>query len=304
MAVAPFPESVRICEVGPRDGLQNQSTRVPTDQKVAWIDRLSDAGFPYIEVSSFVSPHWIPMLDDADEVFRQIRRRPGVTYAGLVPNMRGLERALSVGVGAVAVFMSASETHNRKNINKSIAQTLPLLREVVVAAKAVGIPVRGYISTAFGCPFEGAVEIAAVRRIALQLLAYGCDELSIGDTIGVAVPCQTQRVVSALLEDIPAARVVLHMHDTRGMALANILVALQQGITSFDAAQGGLGGCPYAPGAAGNVATDDLLYMLHGCNVRTGIDQEAFVAARNVLRAEVGPLSSRAARIEEGKCAT
>ncbi|MCY0869956.1 MAG: hydroxymethylglutaryl-CoA lyase, partial [Firmicutes bacterium] len=234
MGNAPLPESVRVCEVGPRDGLQNQPTRVPTDRKVAWIDRLSDAGFSYIEVSSFVSPRWIPMLDDADEVFRRIRRRSGVTYAGLVPNMRGLERALSVGVGAVAVFLSASETHNRKNVNKSIEQTLPVLREVIIAAKAAGIPVRGYISTAFGCPYEGAVDIDAVRRIALGLLGDGCDELSIGDTIGVAVPCQTQRVVSALLADIPTSRLVLHMHDTRGMALANILVALQQGITAFD----------------------------------------------------------------------
>ncbi len=283
-----LPKQVRVWEVGPRDGLQNESAILPTADKIAWIDSLTDAGLPFIEASSFVSPGWIPQLADADEVFAGIRRRPETVYSALAPNARGLERALAAGVNAVAVFMSASETHNRRNINKSIAQTHPVLREVTRGAKDQGVFVRGYVSTAFGCPYEGAVAVDQVLRVALRLLEDGVDEISLGDTIGVATPADTERVLQVLLKHIPTNRLALHMHDTRGTALANILIGLTMGVATFDSALGGLGGCPYAPGASGNVATDDLVYMLEGLGILCGIRSQALERPLSVLRSAVG----------------
>lgn len=267
-----WPGEVHIREVGPRDGLQNEPGFVPAAVKLAWIDRLADAGLNYIEVTSFVSPKWIPPLADADEVASGLRRREGVTYAALVPNMRGLERALRGNIDEVAVFMSASETHNRKNINKSIDETLPLLREVTDAAKAAGKTVRGYLSTVFGCPYEGSVAAEQVLRLTETLLEMGIGEISLGDTIGVGHPRQVEALLEQLLRRVPSERIALHFHDTNGLALANTVVAMQMGIRTFDSSTGGLGGCPYAPGAAGNLATEDLLRMLHAMGIQTGVD--------------------------------
>lgn len=269
-----LPREVVIKEVGPRDGLQNEAVFVPTEEKVELINRLSGAGFQYIEVSSFVHPKWIPALADAMDVFKHIDRKPGVQYSALVPNEKGLERALEAHVDAVNVFMSASETHNRKNINKAIAETYDVLKPVVRQAKAAGMPVRGYVSTVFGCPYEGAVSVNQVVEVSQRLLDLGIDELSLGDTIGVAVPTQVDDVVRALKSVLPIESIALHFHDTRGTAVANVMAGVQAGVRTFDASIGGLGGCPYAPGASGNVATDDLLYLLHKMGIQTGIDEE------------------------------
>lgn len=289
-----WPEEVRIWEVGPRDGLQNESTHLATNVKIAWIDSLVDAGCRFIEATSFVSPKWIPALADADEVCAGIVRRPGVVYCALAPNERGLERAMKAGMAAVAVFLSASDTHNLHNVNRSTEQSLAQLEAVIQEGKRAGLFVRAYVSTAFGCPYEGDVPVARVAFIANRLLAAGADEISLGDTIGVAVPAQTERMLERLLREIPAHRLALHMHDTRGMALANILVGMELGITTFDAALGGLGGCPYAPGAAGNVATDDLHQMFAGSGVQTGLDEAMLRRSLKLLRTAVGhPLHSR-----------
>lgn len=268
-----WPERVRIREVGPRDGLQNEPGFVPTDVKLEWIDRLAEARLSYIEVTSFVSPKWIPPLADAEKVAAGLRRREGVTYAALVPNMRGLERALLGQIDEAAIFMSASETHNRKNINKTIGETLPVLKEVTASAKAAGKTVRGYLSTVFGCPYEGAVSVEQVVRLTEALLEMGVDEVSLGDTIGVGHPRQVEAVLTELLGRVPPDKIALHFHNTNGLALANTVIALQMGIRTFDSSCGGLGGCPYAPGAAGNVATDDLIRMLHAMDVQTGVDE-------------------------------
>ncbi|MCY0874856.1 MAG: hydroxymethylglutaryl-CoA lyase [Firmicutes bacterium] len=301
-----WPDRVTLWEVGPRDGLQNEAVTLCAEQKIAFIQDLVAAGVKHIEASSFVSPQWIPRLADADEVCAALPRDAGVTYAALVPNLRGLERAIAARIDVAAVFMSASETHNQRNINKSIEQTLPLLTEVAKQARASGMRVRGYISTVFGCPYEGAVDVSTVRRIALTLLAGGVDEIALGDTIGVASPRQTEAVLEVLLRDVPADRLALHMHDTRGAALANILTGLEMGITRFDSSLGGLGGCPYAPGAAGNVATDDLVHLLHGCQVHTGIDEVLLGEAGQHLSRELGkPLNSRMSQVlatEKGAC--
>lgn len=267
-----LPTTVVVKEVGPRDGLQNEAIFMPTADKVTFINRLSEAGFQYIEVSSFVNPKWIPALADAVEVFQQIDRHPGVQYSALVPNEMGLERAMEAGVDAVNVFMSASESHNRKNINKSIAETYAVLKRVIQGAKAAGLPVRGYVSTVFGCPYEGHVSIEQVLDVSRQLIDLGIDELSLGDTIGVAVPTQVSAVVQALQAVIPLPSIALHFHDTRGTAIANVVAGMYAGVRTFDGSIGGLGGCPYAPGASGNVATDDMLYLFQQMNVGTGID--------------------------------
>ncbi|GAD14070.1 hydroxymethylglutaryl-CoA lyase yngG [Geobacillus kaustophilus GBlys] len=289
-----WPAKVTIKEVGPRDGLQNEAAPIATADKIAWINLLSETGLSYIEVTSFVHPKWIPQLADAVEVAAGIRRKAGVTYAALVPNERGLERALAAGIDEVGVFMSASETHNQKNINKTIAATFPVLEAVVKTAKQAGKTVRGYVSTVFGCPYEGAVAVDQVLMVADRLLAMGVDELSLGDTIGVATPKQVEDVLAEVLRRFPAGRIAMHFHDTRGTALANILVSMEMGITTFDSSLGGLGGCPYAPGASGNVATDDLVYMLHGMGIETGIDVEQLTKAALFIRDKIGrPLSSR-----------
>jgi hydroxymethylglutaryl-CoA lyase len=262
---------VTIVEVGPRDGLQNEHARVSTADKVTFVNRLGDAGLPVIEVSAFVSPKWVPQMADAAEVFAGIMRRPGTRYTALVPNLAGLERAITAGVTEIAVFASSTETFSRKNINQSIDESLVNYRQVCDHARGAGLRVRGYLSTAFGCPFEGPVEPAAVADVAARLLDLGVFEVAVSDTIGIAHPGQVPRVLEAVLARIPADRLALHFHDTRGTALANVLAALPYGIATFDASAGGLGGCPYAPGAAGNLATDDLIYMLDGLGIETGV---------------------------------
>jgi len=271
-------DRIRIIEVGPRDGLQNEAAQVPTTVKVAFVDALSACGFDEIEVSSFVRPEWIPQLADAEEVFAGIRRAPGVTYSALVPNQRGLDRALAAGAGKVAVFTAASETFSRKNTNASIAETLERFRPVVARAT---VPVRGYVSTAFHCPFEGPIAPAAVLPVARALLELGCAELSIGDTIGRATADEVRRLFEQLLSICPPERLAAHFHDTFGQAVENARAAESLGIRIFDASAGGIGGCPYAPGAPGNVATAALVAAFSG---RTGIDAAALEVAAQVVR--------------------
>ncbi|WEG17601.1 hydroxymethylglutaryl-CoA lyase [Alkalihalophilus pseudofirmus] len=286
-------DKVLIREVGPRDGLQNEKQMIRTEDKIAWINQLSKTGLSYIEVTSFVNPKWIPALADCLDVAKQIERKPGVTYAALVPNQRGLEGALEADIDEVSVFMSASDTHNRKNINKSMDATFPVLKEVVQQAKSAGKSVRGYVSTVFGCPYEGKVSIDQVVHTSEKLMEMGIDELSLGDTIGVATPNQIEEVLLALKGIIPIERLALHVHDTRGTALANVYQAYQLGVRRFDGAAGGLGGCPYAPGAAGNVATEDMLYLFNGLGVETGVSLEQLVDSAEFIHKKVGrPLPS------------
>lgn len=268
---------IRLVEVGPRDGLQNEPQPVPTDRKVAFIDALSRSGLRDIEVSSFVSPRWVPQLADAEDVFRRIERVPGVRYWALVPNRQGLERAVAVKVDGIAVFTAASETFSRRNTNASIAETLARFAPVVQAAS---VPVRGYVSTAFHCPFEGPVAPVAVQRVTMALLELGCEAISLGDTIGRAQPDEVRALLQLLLTDLPAERLALHCHDTFGQAVANCLAAAELGITVFDASAGGLGGCPYAPGAPGNVATEALVRAFPG---RTGVALDALEHASRLL---------------------
>ncbi|BFH13975.1 hydroxymethylglutaryl-CoA lyase YngG [Paenibacillus dendritiformis] len=283
-----WPASVTIKEVGPRDGLQNEKVFVPTEDKIAWINQLSGTGLNSIEITSFVNPKWIPALADAAEVAAGIERISGIVYSALVPNRQGLERALEADVDEAAVFMSVSETHNHRNINKSIYATFPILREVAHEALAAGKSVRGYVSTVFGCPYEGPVSIDEVIRVAETLFDMGIGELSLGDTIGIANPKQVQEVLDILLKRFDAKKLALHFHDTRGTALANILVSMDMGITTFDASVGGLGGCPYAPGASGNVASEDLLYMLEAMGIHTGVNREKLLSAARFIREKIG----------------
>jgi hydroxymethylglutaryl-CoA lyase len=277
---------VTIVEVGPRDGLQNERAVVSTADKIEFVNRLSAAALPVIEVAAFVSPTWVPQMADAEQVFAGITRSPGTRYTALVPNIEGLDRALAARVDEVAVFAASTETFSRKNINKSISDSLTIYADVCRRAKGAGLRVRGYLSTAFGCPFEGAVPPEQVADVAARLFALGVFEVAISDTIGIAHPGQVPTVLEAVLARVPADHLALHFHDTRGTALANVLTALPFGITTFDASEGGLGGCPYAPGAAGNLATDDLVYMLNGLGVQTGVslpalgDASAFIASR------------------------
>lgn len=280
-----LPKKVAVHEVGLRDGLQNEPATVGTARKLRLVDALIEAGLKRIEVTSFVSPRWIPQLADADELARLLPRDRGVQYSALCPNMRGLERAKAAGMDEIAVFLSASEAHNQRNINKSIARTLGVFDELIPAALAAGVRVRSYISTVWGCPYQGEVPIAKAVKLAQRLLALGCYEVSLGDTIGVGTPLQTQRILDAFLEHIPADQLAMHMHDTRGQALANVLVGLSMGITTFDSAIAGLGGCPYAPGASGNLATEDLIYMLANMNIDTGIEQQPLWDAGRVAAA-------------------
>jgi hydroxymethylglutaryl-CoA lyase len=283
-----LPARVTLVEVGPRDGLQNEAAEIATADKIAFVDRLSATGLTVIEVSAFVSPKWVPQMADASAVFAGIERRPGVSYTALVPNLEGLDRAHAAGVTGVAVFAAASESFSRRNINQRIDESLELYRGVCVHALELGMQVRGYVSTAFGCPFEGHVAPSSVARVAASLVEMGVFEVAISDTIGIAHPGQVPVVVEAVAERVPLQRIALHFHDTRGTALANVLTALHLGITTFDASAGGLGGCPYAPGATGNLATEDLVYMLNGLGVTTGVDLEALVDASKFIESRIG----------------
>jgi hydroxymethylglutaryl-CoA lyase len=289
-----MPSRVTVVEVGPRDGLQNEARAIATADKIAFVNLLSTAGLPVIETGAFVSPKWVPQMADAAEVFAGIERRPGIRYTALVPNLAGLDRAHRAQVSEVAVFAAASESFSRKNINQSIDASLETYRGVCARAAELGLRVRGYVSTAFGCPFEGAVAPARVASVAAALVEMGAFEVAVSDTIGVAHPGQVEPIVEAVAKRIPLAQIALHFHDTRGTALANVLTALQIGVATFDASCGGLGGCPYAPGATGNLATEDLIYMLDGLGIETGVDLAALIEASRFIEPRVGhPLSSR-----------
>ncbi len=292
-----LPERVSIYEVGPRDGLQNEPASVPTVNKVRLIDALVDAGLKRIEATSFVAPRWIPQLADADHLVQLLPPAPDVIYSALCPNARGLERARSAGLSEIAVFISASETHNRRNVNKSVADTLAVFASFVPQAIESGIRVRAYVSTTWGCPYEGPIEPARVLYLTHALLELGCYQISLGDTIGVGTPMQTQRILQLLLAEVSVDQLAMHMHDTRGQALANVLVGLEMGMRTFDAAIGGLGGCPYAPGASGNLATEDLVYMLEHMGIATGVDPLKLLEAGRIAEALVQrPLPGRVHR--------
>lgn len=286
--------TITVYEVGPRDGLQNEPASVSTPAKIAFIDALGAAGLPIIEVSAFVSPRWVPQMADAADVCAGMTRRPGTRYAALVPNLRGLDRAMAAGITEIAVFAAASDTFSRRNLNQSIEQSFARYREVIKHAHAAGLRVRGYLSTAFGCPFEGDVPIDRVVHLTASLLEMGVYAVAVSDTIGIAHPGQVRQVLTALTHAIPVESLALHFHDTRGTALANVLASLDFGISTFDASAGGLGGCPYAPGATGNLATEDLVYMLHGLGHDTGVSIDRLLAASRMIEPLVGhPLPSR-----------
>jgi hydroxymethylglutaryl-CoA lyase len=275
--MAGLPKKVRIVEVGPRDGLQNEKMEVPTQVKLELIGRLADAGLPAVEATAFVSPKWIPQMADHTEVLAGIRRRPGVSYPVLTPNLKGFEAARAAGATEVAVFGAASESFSRKNINCTIAESLERFRPVTAAARAAGIKVRGYISCVLGCPYEGEIAPARVAEVARALHDMGCYEISLGDTIGVGTPGKTQRMIEAVAQRVPVGKLAGHYHDTYGQALANIYASLEMGVATFDSSVAGLGGCPYAKGASGNVATEDVLYLLNGLGIETGVDLDKVV---------------------------
>ena len=305
--LATLPRSVRVVEVGPRDGLQNEKAIIPTEQKIQFISMLASAGLPVVEATSFVSPRAIPQLSDADAVMTGLKRLSTTSYPVLVPNLKGMQRALAAGVRAIAVFTAASESFTLHNINATIAQSLANFRPVVALAQQESIPVRGYISTVFGCPYEGAVSPRQVLNVAQALLEMGVEEFSLGDTIGVATPNQVVDVLGLLLTEgaIPVEQLAVHFHDTRGTALANVLAALQMGIHIVDSSAGGLGGCPYAPGAAGNLATEDLLYMLHGMGISTGVNLDQVVAATRFIAPLLGHTpTSKYYQAAESDCVT
>jgi hydroxymethylglutaryl-CoA lyase len=282
-----LPSKVAIVEVGPRDGLQNERAAVSTADKIAFVDRLSDAGHQAIEVTAFVSPKWVPQMADAAQVLAGIARRPGTRYTALVPNRQGLERAVAAGVSEVAIFAAASETFSRRNINQSIDASLVAYAAVCGDAHAAGLRVRGYLSTCFVCPFEGPIEPARVAEIAGRLLDIGVYEVAISDTIGAATPGDVLRVLGTTSASLPLHQTALHFHDTRGTALANVLAGLDCGVTTFDSSAGGLGGCPFAPGAAGNLATEDLLFMLNGLGIETGVSIDAVSHASRLIEAKL-----------------
>jgi hydroxymethylglutaryl-CoA lyase len=283
-----LPDRVSVYEVSPRDGLQNERATVPLRGKLRLIEALVAAGLRRIEITSFVSPSWIPQLADADEVAEHAKAPPGVTFSALVPNAKGLARAKAAGMKEIAVFISTSETHNRKNVNKTIEETMSAFDETVGPARDAGMRVRAYVSTVWGCPYEGEVDPKRSLGISRRLLDMGCYQVSLSDTIGVGTPRQTAHILKLMLSEIAPEKIAMHMHDTRGTALANILVGLEMGIRDFDASVGGLGGCPYAPGAAGNCATEDLVYMLHGMGIETGVDLERLVEAGKAAESVVG----------------
>jgi hydroxymethylglutaryl-CoA lyase len=281
------PAIVRIVEVGARDGLQNEKTIVPTVAKVELIDRLSDTGLQTIEATSFVSPKWVPQLADAADVYAAIRKKPGVRYPVLVPNLQGYERARSVGATEIAVFTAASEAFNRKNINASIDDSIERFVPVMDRARADGVAVRGYVSTVLGCPYQGDVPVADVVRVARRLHELGCYEISLGDTIGIGTPAKARAMLAAVAGEVPMTALAVHFHDTRGQALANILACLELGVAVVDASVSGTGGCPYARGASGNVATEDVVYMLHGMGITTGVDLDRLIDTGRWLSAQL-----------------
>jgi hydroxymethylglutaryl-CoA lyase len=283
-----LPRRVRIVEVGPRDGLQNEAAPIPTADKIAFVNALANAGHQAIEVSAFVSPKWVPQMADAAEVFAGITRRQGTRYSALVPNLAGLQRARDARVNEIAIFAAASESFSRRNINQSIDASLDTYRAVCENAIGAGLRVRAYVSTAFGCPFEGAVDPSAVARVSAALIEMGAYEVAVSDTIGIGHPGQVPSIVNAVAERVPIDRIALHFHDTRGTALANVLAALQLGISVYDASAGGLGGCPYAPGATGNLATEDLVFMLDGLGIETGVSLDGVLAASLTIEPKLG----------------
>jgi hydroxymethylglutaryl-CoA lyase len=292
-----LPGSVRIVDVGPRDGLQNEKATIATDVKVGLVDRLTDAGLQAIECASFVSAKWVPQMADGAEVMARIRRKPGVVYSALVPNMKGFEAALAAGSREVAVFAAASESFSQKNTNCSIAESLARFEPVMAAARDHGIRVRGYVSCVLGCPYEGEIAPSAVARVAGALYDMGCHEVSVGDTIGTGTPGKTKTMIEACAARVPIDKLAGHYHDTYGQALANIYASLEMGVAVFDSSVAGLGGCPYAKGATGNVATEDVVYMLHGLGIATGIHLDRLVDAGEFICAALGrPTNSRVGR--------
>lgn len=300
-----LPKHVTLKEVGPRDGLQNEQVHMATADKVQLVNLLSETGLHYIEVTSFVHPKWIPQLADAVEVLQAIKRKKNCTYAALIPNMQGLERALQVNIDEASVFMSASESHNQNNINKSIDETFPVIKEVVLGVKSARKQVRGYISTVIGCPYEGYIQPEKVLRVVDKYLEMGIAEISLGDTIGIGVPTQVERLLEELLKRYPVEKFAMHFHDTRGIALANIMKSMEMGITKFDSALGGLGGCPYAKGASGNVATEDLLYLFDGMGIYTGVEMNALLEAATFVEQKLGkPVASKQMAIARNERST
>jgi len=290
------PAAVTVYEVGPRDGLQNERETVPAAVKVELVERLATAGLPAIEATSFVRPEWVPQLADADEVARSLAYGGPTRYPALVPNEAGLRRAIDAGVREIAVFGSATESFSRRNLNRTVDESLEMFRPVVADARAAGLLVRGYVSMAWGDPWEGAVPVEQVAAVSARIWALGLDELSLGDTIGVATPLAVQRVLAAVTAEVPLAAVAVHFHDTYGQALANVLAALEVGVTIVDSSVGGLGGCPFARSATGNLATEDLVYMLDGLGVHTGVALEAVVETARWIAGLLGREPSRVAR--------
>jgi len=297
-----FPNHVRIVEVGARDGLQNEKAVIPTPVKIELIDRLSSCGLQTIEATSFVSPKWVPQLADAEEVYAGINRKPGVDYPVLVPNMRGYDRAREAGVTSIAVFTAASEAFNQKNINASIDESIERFRPVLERARAEGVRVRGYVSTVLGCPYQGEVPVSDVVRVSKRLYELGCDEISLGDTIGVGTPVKARAMLHAVSHEVPMKALAVHFHDTYDQALANILVCLEEGVRVVDSSVSGTGGCPYAKGATGNVASEDVAYMLQGMGIETGIDLDKLVETGWWLAKQLGKAtSSRVTRARMGE---
>lgn len=292
-----LPTKVRIVEVGPRDGLQNEKQAIPTSIKIQLIENLVTAGLTYIEAGSFVNPKWVPQMADSGEVFAAIARKPGITYAALTPNLQGYERAIAVNANEVAIFAAASEAFSQKNINCSINESIRRFEPLISAANAQQIPVRGYISCIAGCPYSGAIDATTVTSIANDLLAMGCYEISLGDTIGVGTAGQIKHLIETLARTIPIAKIAVHMHDTYGQALANIYAALEMGVSVVDSSVAGLGGCPYAAGATGNVATEDVVYLLNGLGIEHGVDLNKLIYAGNTISAVLNkPSNSKVAK--------